>query len=280
MRSVLVATDLTGDSENAFVRAIQLSKLSDATLHVLHVAHMAHLPGRTEDTALLLAEIRDRIQTLVKQYVTPSDFDCEIHLESRGRVYEVIEHHARTVGADLVVIGRSTRPDVIPGSVLLTTGQVIVNAHCPVLVVSRPVAGNYVHILLEADLSTSPERALTPVRDFGPDIRLTLLSRGRAKPDGSAGVVQRLQASLQHRKCERFATRAADFVQQRGLSADRISIEVVEHNYDAALLSKLNDKEIDVVALRSMHEKLRHPDSASPLLAVLQTASCDVLAMA
>ena len=274
MRNILVATDLTGDSERALIRAIQLSKLSNAPLHVLHVAHRPHLPG---DSARLLAEIQDQVRTLVSQYVT-SDFGYGIHIESRGRVYEAIDQHARKVGADLVVIGRTTRPDVIPSSVLLTTSQVIVNAHCPVLVVSRPVSGNYLHILLDADLSSPPEKILTPVRDFGPDIRLTLMTP--AEPDASTSIVRRLYASLRHRKCERFAARAANFLQQRGLSADRMSIDVVERDYDAALLSKLNDKEFDVVGLRSMHRKLRRPETATRLLAALQAASCDILAMA
>ena len=232
------------------------------------------------DPALLHAESRNRIQTFVRQHVTSSDFDCEIHHENRGRVYEAIGHHARELDADLVVIGRSVRPKVIPGSLLLTTGRVIANAYSPVLVVSRPVSGNYVHIVVEADLSSSPERTLTPVRDFGPDIRLTLLSRARAKPDGHASVVQRFQASLHRRRRERFESRAGDLLRQRGLSADRISIEMVAHDYDETLLSKLNDKEIDVVALRSLRQKLRDPDPAIPLLAELQRASCDVLAIA
>ena len=126
-----------------------------------------------------------------------------------------------------------------------------------------------------------PQRGLwTPVRDFGPDIRLTLLSRARAKPDGHASVVQRFQARLHRCRRERFESRAGDLLRQRGLSADRISIEMVAHDYDETLLSKLNDKEIDVVALRSMRQKLRDPDPASPLLAELQRASCDVLAIA
>jgi nucleotide-binding universal stress UspA family protein len=279
MRNILVATDLTRDSERALIRAIQLSKLANARLQVLHVAHWAHLPGRTEDTTRLLAEIRDQVRTLVSQYVA-SDFGYEVHIESRGRVYEAINDHARKVGADLVVIGRTTRPDVIPSSVLLTTSQVIVNAHCPVLVVSRPVSRNYVHILLDTNLSASPEQILTPARDFGPDVRLTLMCGAPAEPDSLIGTVQRLYARLRRRKRERFAARAAKYLQQRGVSADRMSIDVVERDYDAALLSKLNDEEFDVVGLRSMHRKLRRPESATRLLAALQTASCDILAMA
>jgi hypothetical protein len=53
-----------------------------------------------------------------------------------------------------------------------------------------------------------------------------------------------------------------------------------ERGYNGALLSKLNDEEVDVVGLRDMHRTLRRPDSASHLLAALQTASCDILAVA
>jgi nucleotide-binding universal stress UspA family protein len=280
VRNILVATDLTTESESVLIRSIQLSKLSSALLHVLHVTQKAQLPQKTEDSARLLAETRDQVRSRVCQYVISSDFECEVHIESRGRVYEAIVHHAQKVRADLVMIGRTTRPYVVPSSVLLTTSQVIVNAHCPVLVVSQPVSGNYVRILLETNLSTSPEKILTPVRDFGPDIRVTLLRRARAEPDASTSIIRRFYTSLQRRKHERFAARATAFLQQRGLSPDRMSIDVVRGDYDATLLSKLNDKEVDVVGLRSMHQKLRHRDSASHLLAALQAASCDILAMA
>nr|MBS0020132.1 universal stress protein [Gammaproteobacteria bacterium] len=150
MKSILVGTDLTGNSENAVIRAIQLSKLSGATLHVLHVNRSVEVPGDPDATALARDEMGERVRNFVGQYAGSSEIECEAHIESRGRVYERVIEYVRKVRADLVVIGRSMRPDVLPDAVFLTTGHVITDSPAPVLVVTQPVSGNYRHILLEA----------------------------------------------------------------------------------------------------------------------------------
>lgn len=277
MRNILVATDLTGDSENAVIRAIQLSKLSGTTLHVLHVTRSIQV-GKPDEAALFHAEIRDRIRGLIGQHAASSDIDYEAHIENGGRVYEKVIEYAREVGADLVVIGRSARPDVLPGSVFLTTGHIITHSPVPVLVVTQPVSGNYGHILLETHLSISPKAVLTPARDFGPDIQLTLLIDSGFECQESAGIVQRLIAALRRRKHEKYMARAATLLKERGLSENRVSLDIVKHDYEAVLLSKLKDDEIDVVGLVRTHQKLRDQDSRINILAELQAASCDMLA--
>lgn len=278
MKNILVGTDLTGKSENAVIRAIQLSKLSGATLHVLHVNRSIEVPGNSDATALARAELGERVRDIVRQYAGSSELEYEAHIESRGRVYERVIEYVRKVRADLVVIGRSTRPDVLPDSVFLTTGHVISDAPAPVLVVTQPVSGNYRHILLETHLSNSPEAALAPVHDFGPDIRLTLLIDAEGMPQDSAGLIQRLITGIRRRRYEKYVARAASLLRKRGIAEDRLSPAVVEHDYEAVLLSKLKDEEIDVVGIVGMRRKLHNLDTGSNILADLQTASCDLLA--
>lgn len=57
-----------------------------------------------------------------------------------------------------------------------------------------------------------------------------------------------------------------------------MSLDVIKHDYEAVLLSKLKDKEIDVVGLVRMHHKLRNRGSGIDILADVQAASCDILA--
>jgi nucleotide-binding universal stress UspA family protein len=277
MKNILVGTDLTADGENAIVRAIQLSKLSGATLHVLHVNRGNQAPENPNATARLQAEFGDRIRDFVDKHANSSNFKYEAHIENLGRVHERIIEYAHKVRADLVVIGRSTRLDV-PDSVFLTTGHVITSSPAPVLVVTQPVSGNYRHILLEAPLSISPEAALTPVCDFGPDIRLTLLINAKGESDASAGIVQRLISGFRRRKYDRYVARAASLLRIRRIDVDRLSRVVVEHDYEAVLLSKLKDKEIDVLGMVRMRRKLSNQGSGINILADLQTASCDLLA--
>jgi hypothetical protein len=162
--------------------------------------------------------------------------------------------------------------------VFLTTGQIIKGSPAPVLVVTQPVSESYRHILLEAHLSVPPEALLTPVRDFGPDIRLTLLINSVSESHESAGVMQRLMARFRRRKCDKYVARAASLLQERGLSGTRMSLDLVKQDYEAVLLSKLKDQEIDVVGLVRIREKLGNRDSGVSILPHLQAASCDILA--
>ena len=278
MKNILVGTDLTVNSENAVVRAIQLSRLSGAKLHVLHVNRSIEVPGNQDATVRNQAEIGDRVRNFVGQYAGSSEIEYEAHIESRGRVYERVIEYVRKVRADLVVIGRSTRPDVLPDSVFLTTAHVITDSPAPVLVVTQPVSGNYRHILLEAPLSISPDAALTPVCDFGADIRLTLLINSEGESQGSAGIIQRLINGFRRRRYEKYVARATRLLRLRGIAEDRLSLAVVEQGYEAVLLSKLKDKEIDVVGMVRVRRKLRDQNPGSSILADLQTASCDLLA--
>jgi nucleotide-binding universal stress UspA family protein len=278
MKNILVGTDLTGKSENAVIRAIQLSKLSGAKLHVLHVNRRITIPGNPDASALVRAEVGNRVRNYIEQYAGSSDIEYEAHIESRGRVYERVVEYARKLRADVVVIGRSTRPDVLPDSVFLTTGRVITNSPAPVLVVTQPVSGNYRHILLEAQLSISPEAALAPVRDFGPDIRLTLLIDAEGETQNPAGLIQRVITGFRRRKYEKYLARAGRLLRIRGIAEERLSLVVVEHDYETVLLSKLKDEEIDIVGMVQMRRRLGNRDLGRSVLADLQTASCDLLA--
>lgn len=280
MRNILVATDLTGDSENAFIRAIQLAKLNGATLHVLHLARSIQGSGNPDEAVKIHAERGDQIQEFIGQYAATANIKYEVHIENYGRVYERVVEYAWEVRADLVVIGQSTRPDGIPNSVFLTTSQIVKNSSAPVLVVTQPVSGTYRHILLETHLSVSPGEVLTPARDFGPDIRMTLLVSSHIHPDGPVGVIQRFISGLRRLRCDHYLARAASLLQDRGNSGNRVSLDIVDHDYEAVLASKLKDEEIDVVGLVRMRQKLRKRDSEFNILAAVQDASCDFLSKA
>lgn len=280
MNNILVATDLSGESENAFIRAIQLSKLAGATLHVLHVTRSIPVYGNPDQAARIHAELGDRIQDFIGQYAASANIEYEVHIENYGRVYERVVEYASEVRADLVVIGQSTRPDGIPNSVFLTTSQIVKNSSAPVLVVTQPVSGTYRQIHLETHLSVSPGAVLTPARDFGPDIRLTLLINAKGESDDSAGILQRLISGWRRRRCDYYLARAASLLQGRGNSGKRVSLDIVEHDYEAVLASKLKDEEIDVVGLLRMRQKLRSRESEIDILAAVQVASCDFLSKA
>jgi hypothetical protein len=85
-------------------------------------------------------------------------------------------------------------------------------------------------------------------------------------------------ARFRRRKCDKYVARAASLLQERGLSGTRMSFDLVKQDYEAVLLSKLKDQEIDVVGLVRIREKLGNRDSGVSILPHLQATSCDILA--
>lgn len=275
MRNILIAFDLDLESENVLVRAIEISRLSGATLHVVHIARRVQGPG-ADNTAWLRDEIRDRVRAFIVKHAGPSKVDFVVHLEMHGRVSEQIIQYAGTLSADLVVIGRSVRPDVLPGSVFLTTGQILAGSPAPVLVVTQPASRSYQQILLEADLSTSTADILPLARLLGAESRLRLLVKTDTALIG-AGLLGRLFSRLQRRRKEKFVDRVMLPLQEIMSSECEVTIDFISGDTGEELYSKLADDQIDLVGLIHMHDRLRHREMESQFIVALQSATCDVL---
>jgi nucleotide-binding universal stress UspA family protein len=106
VKNILVGADLTANSENAFIRAIQLAQLTGARLHVLHVDRRLQIPGTESETAAHQSQLRDRLRQFVQSRSGPSGIDYDVYLATGGRAYEVVAQRASSTGADLLVVGR------------------------------------------------------------------------------------------------------------------------------------------------------------------------------
>lgn len=273
--NLLVATDIEGQNELALLRALQLARLSGATLHVLHIARRpsgaAGAPGDA-DKDETVAGIREFIES----HSATSDRECVIHVEHHGRIHERITGYARSVHAELVILGRSERAAVLPESVLLTTGQVVANAAVPVLVVTQPVAGDYRDVLLEVEMGESPGGLLKVISALGAEIRVTLLvSACTGEPQG--GFLARLLASARRRMQRAYIENLHAHARAAGIPATRISFEFVPDDYASALTAKLADSRFDVIGLTRMDKRLRHRASGQHMIGAIQAANCDIL---
>jgi nucleotide-binding universal stress UspA family protein len=273
--NLLVATDIEGQNELALLRALQLARLSGATLHVLHIARRpggdAGAPGAA-DKDETVAGIREFIQA----HSASPDPECVIHVEHHGRIHERITEYARSVHAELVILGRSERAAVLPESVLLTTGQVVANAAVPVLVVTQPVAGDYRAVLLEVEMGESPGGLLKVISALGAGTRVTLLvSACTGEPQ--AGFLARLLSSARLRMQRAYIENLQAHARAAGIPASRISFEFVPDDYASALTAKLADSRFDVIGLTRMDKRLRHRASGQHMIGAIQAASCDIL---
>lgn len=276
MKNILLATDLKTESEFAFIRAIDLAQAAGATLHVTHVPHRQFHPLASTEAA----EWRDRVTTyiedFVRQHANTNARPCIVHIEDRKHVPEAIVQRARLISADLIVIGRSNRPDVLPDAVFLKTGQILENSPVPVLVAMRRRPDAYQNIILEGDLSVPPTFALHLIRQLGITGQLKLMVKSGAAI-GHDGIFVRFLNRLQQRKKERYIAHARNAYESRDSVAGDLAIVFVPDNYRNTLYSSLSESSIDLACLIRVRRNLRHKEPKTHLITALQSATCDVL---
>ena len=153
---ILVASDLTERSRPALHRALQLKQQLGAEMTLLHVIEPG-LPAavterrRQEALSVLGEEINAAFQGELRR------FSLDVLVGERlGTIIE----HAAARGADLIILGDTTKrrwEDLFVGT---TTERVVRHSSQPVLVVSGPGSAPYKRMLAAWDLSPAARLAL------------------------------------------------------------------------------------------------------------------------
>lgn len=175
---ILLATDLSAQSDRALDRAVQLAREWDATLHIVHAVHNEagfampesawSAPWRELDELCEAAE-----RQLRRDLGARDEGRAKIQIE-RGNPGEVICDFAAREGCDLIVTGVARNETL--GRMLLgdTVDFLVRNAPVPVLVVRNRVYGNYDEVLATTDFSAASAEALQAARSLFPASKITL----------------------------------------------------------------------------------------------------------
>ena len=136
-RNIMLAVDLTEESNVIADRALALSKTYDATLHLVHVIEPLSL-AYGGDVPMDLSSVQDQIQEQAKSHM--AEFAARLGVPSErqhlifGRPESEIQRMATEVDADLIVVGSHGRHGLalLLGS---TANGVLHGATCDVLAV-------------------------------------------------------------------------------------------------------------------------------------------------
>lgn len=165
-RAILAATDLTEASDPVLRAAAALCALTGATLHVLHafdfpmspytdtVAGVASFQARIGQSE---RDLRRQIERVVPAGVNVAEPRLEIYTAHRA-----ILEHARSIGAELVVIGPHARREMEVGFLGGTADRLLRTLEAPCLVVRGELRMPLRHVLVPMDLS-DPSRAAMDV---------------------------------------------------------------------------------------------------------------------
>jgi nucleotide-binding universal stress UspA family protein len=211
IRTILVACDLTANTDRAFDRAAQLALSSRAALTFVHAIEPGVLPP-----AFVQKNIGDARATLENELrASGLGQDVATSIEVRvGRKEAVVVELAKAAAADLIVMGLSHDAS-LTGLVRGTTiDKVVRQAHCPVLVVKTRARHRYAKIAVAIDLSEASRRGLDiALREF-PDASFSLIHVEEGYKSGSLAAPAPVSSERRHQ--------IQDMVSARLLAAARV----------------------------------------------------------
>jgi nucleotide-binding universal stress UspA family protein len=169
--TILVPTDGSPGAENATVRAFDLARTGDATIHVLHAVGpdltSVDLDSPDSEQFRQQSEKRGREATVqIQERATDLGLDA-VRTVREGTPYRAILEYIEENEIDLVVMGTHGRTGGERARLGSTTERVIMLANVPVMavrlaeddVVPESGYGMYDHVVIPTDGSDAAERA-------------------------------------------------------------------------------------------------------------------------
>lgn len=272
----VVASDLTAASDDALSRACLLAAEQRGAVTAVHVA----VPDETEyepDEAQLL--LRQRLAGVLREHPGVSG---EVHI-AEGRAFVEIIRTARSVQADLIVVGAHGSDDA-PAPLLGTTAERVVRkADRPVLVVRTPARHPYRRCLVGIDFSDASVDALTQASKLAPTADLELLHAFSVtgwKKLHASGAGESERRELARRVEQEAAKRLADLLRSQGRSRADVVVLVQEGPPSRLLVQVAAQRQVDLVAVGTRGASaIRQVLLGSVAEHAIRDAPCDVLAV-
>jgi nucleotide-binding universal stress UspA family protein len=281
---IFVATDFSAGAVRAIARTGRLPLAEGGKVTVAHVLS-DRIPNKARADAEKLARrhlervsesLRKVAAAMGRRGITVSSELCQ------GQPYVEIIRHARSIAADLIVIGRHGRRPVRDMFIGSTAERVIRAGDLPVLVVSGKASPSYRRPLLAVDLEDTCRSVVTvALRALGPEVTTGTMVHayhvpfeGFITPGASAGDMTDLR-----REYRQMAVSALARL-QGSLSALGVQWQTVIVRGDprAALLVEAVRRRADLIAVGTHGRSgIAHALIGSVAEWVIQAAACDVL---
>lgn len=175
MRSILLATDLAGETDRAFERAIKLALSLTATLHILHVCPPAPLSSKENVTNPPNQGVQDRLNSYLASNKELTNVEHTVTVKENREPFAEIIKLADEVKAELIVMGMHGKSKLRDRFVGTTIEKVIRKGNQPVLMVKDKPLTEYKNLLLGTDFSAESSQALRLALTLAPKGTLNLV---------------------------------------------------------------------------------------------------------
>jgi universal stress protein E len=278
-RRILVATDGTVPAAWAVERAARLPIAQGGKLIVAQVLPEHDLRGQRkamkEEAQRYLNEFTHRIQSRYRK-ARRSDVTVAAALR-RGPAYQEIIRVARTMAADLIVLGKhghSAVRDLLLGS---TAEKIIHAGHIPVLIVNRKPAEPYRHPAVALDLEDTARTTLdVALRALGPEVADIAVIHAYAAP--FEGAITHREPGAYRRACRADAAKRLGGILKSVDDAIHWETAIRFGDPRTVIVRELARQRADLAVLGTHGRSgLSHFLLGSVAEYVIRSAECDVL---
>jgi nucleotide-binding universal stress UspA family protein len=281
---IFVATDFSAGAAQAIARAGRLPLAEGGKVTITHVLS-DRIPKKARADAEKLARrhLEQASKSLRKAAAALGRRDINVLSElCEGQPYVELIRHARSVGADLIVIGRHGRRPVRDMFIGSTAERVIRAGDLPVLVVSRKASRSYRRPLLAVDLEDTCRSVVTvALRALGPEVTNATMVHayhvpfeGFITPGASPGDMTDLRKEYRQMAVSGLARLQAS-LSPLGVQWQTV---IVRGDPRTAMLAEAVRRRADLIAVGTHGRSgIAHALIGSVAEWVIQTAACDVL---
>lgn len=241
MKAILVATDLSERSDRAVKRAIRIARDHGAQCHVLHVVDDA-IPGDMADKQRADAEAR------LGRFLAHEDAgDFAKPSVVVGDPLNEIPAEARTVGADLVVLGLHRRRPILDALRETTMERLVRLLDAPVLIVRDPADHAYGTILAPVSFSTACATALKAARGLSPEAKIAAFHAIHLPFSGLTG--EQPGGPMDRALTEEAEIMRAKWCDTQGLPEDLCQVTPVSGSFYEMVSSQVEAMKPDLIAI-------------------------------
>ncbi len=281
---LLVATDFSSGASQAIARAGHLPLADGAEITVLHVLS-DRIPQKVRGAQEKLArqKLAQATKTITKATAKLGRRDIKVSSElCRGQGYVEIIRHARSVAADLIVLGRHGRRPVRDMFIGSTAERVIRTGDLPVLVVSRKPSGGYRRPIVAVDLEDTCRSVVSiAMRVLGPEVASATLVHAYHVPfEGfmTPGVSPDAMTDIRKEYRRVAASNMAKLQASIGDLGVRWQTVVVRADPRSAVVAEAARRRANLVVVGTHGRTgLSHALIGSVAEWIIQAAPCDVL---
>jgi nucleotide-binding universal stress UspA family protein len=282
MKNILIATDLTINSDRALERAIRLAKCSGAALHIVHVAPVYQLSGKAKESAALKQDKETLIRAYLSGYKGADTVKAEIHVVESGNAFAEIIKASQETTADLIVMGVHNKVGFKDLFVGTTIERVIRKGLKPVLMVVDKPKTNYKSVVVGCDFSDSAKSAFNFALQLASGAAINLVhsydfsetTTGHRIELYAGDVIKNIEVAMM----QKFMKESDQMLKDHKVPAKNFSHKTVKGAPEHALAAEVKKSKADLLVM-GVHSRSGFMSSklGGVTEAVLANPPCDVL---